>query len=86
MSLPRAWPLPCCLLTLDSPRTRFTELYICTRIFFFNCHRKMLLCVYVLCVCVCVCMLRVVIIWGYFIQKETPWAAVWGQARAFILN
>lgn len=64
-------PLSCCLLTLDSHRTRFTELYICTRIFFFNCHRKC----YSMCVCMCivyVCICVFCFVWGIFCTKRKP--------------
>lgn len=52
--------LSCCLLTLDSHRTRFTELYICTRIFFLIVTENITVCACVcvgmhVCVVLCVC-------------------------------
>ena len=65
-SLPVDGLLSCCLLTLDSYRTRFTELYICTRIFFLIVTENVCACVWVwvwgyewpgvfVCVGICVC-------------------------------
>nr|XP_025741493.1 sodium- and chloride-dependent taurine transporter isoform X1 [Callorhinus ursinus]XP_025741494.1 sodium- and chloride-dependent taurine transporter isoform X1 [Callorhinus ursinus]XP_025741495.1 sodium- and chloride-dependent taurine transporter isoform X1 [Callorhinus ursinus]XP_025741496.1 sodium- and chloride-dependent taurine transporter isoform X1 [Callorhinus ursinus]XP_025741497.1 sodium- and chloride-dependent taurine transporter isoform X1 [Callorhinus ursinus]XP_025741498.1 sodiu len=86
--------LPCCLLTLDSHRTRFTELSICTRIVFFNCHRKCYsVCVRArVCVCVggcvrvvlCVCVFCFDL--GIFCIKRKPTGRCPGRGRAFVLN
>lgn len=83
--------LSCCLLTLDSRRTRFTELYICTRVLFIFSivTENVTLCVCV-CVSVCTCVYACAVlgVWvfqfdlGMFCTKKAnPRAAVRGKAE-----
>ena len=77
--------LSCCLLTLDSHRTRFTELYICTRVLFiFSIVTEIVtLCVYV-CVRVrCWVYVYFLLIWGYFVQKKQTHGQLSGARQNF---
>lgn len=75
--------LSCCLLTLDSHRTRFTELYICTRIFFFLIVTENI----TVCVCVCVCVVLCVCVFcfdlGIFCTKKKPHGQKSGARQSF---